>query len=78
MALYDLKMFCAACGEFHSLGKKITLEESFPVRSVSIVYNDTEIPPEIAAIKTRHVQCPITDKWVSQPNSDRILFVASQ
>ena len=78
MALYDLKMFCNACGEFHPLGKKITLDESFPVRSVSIVYKDSELPPEIALAKTRHVQCPITDRWVNQPNNDRILLVASQ
>lgn len=77
MALYDLKMFCNACGEFHPLGGKITLDETFPMRSVSIVYKDAEIPPEITLAKTRHVQCPVTDRWVTQPNNDRILLVAS-
>jgi hypothetical protein len=78
MALYDLKMFCNACGEFHALGKKVSLDESFPMRSVSIAYKDTEIPPEIALAKTLRIQCPITDRWVTQPNTDRILLVASQ
>jgi hypothetical protein len=78
MALYDLKMFCNACGEFHALGKTISLDESFPVRSASIAFKNTDIPLEIVLAKSRRIQCPITDRWVTQPNADRILLVASQ
>jgi hypothetical protein len=78
MALYDLKMFCTECGEFHVLGVRVTVDASFETRSVSEVYQGMDLPPEVYSVRKRRIHCPVTDRWVTQYNTDRILLVATQ
>ena len=77
MALFDLKMFCGECGECHALGARISLDASFEIRSVSEVYEGLDMPPEVDSVRNRRFQCPVTDRWVTQYNTDRILLVAN-
>jgi hypothetical protein len=55
---------------------RITLNDSFDVRSISDVYHGGNVPPEFYTVTSQRIICAKTGGSFTQPDSSKLVLVA--
>ena len=55
---------------------RITLDDSFDVRSLSDVYQDGNVPPEFYTVTSQRIICAKTGKSFTQEDPSKLILVA--
>jgi hypothetical protein len=76
VAKYDIFVLCNACGDSHSLGISVTLQDGpLNKQSIADVYAGKDLPPNFAVLENKRVYCPKTGRQYSQKDNAKIFLV---
>jgi len=76
MARFSISVSCNACGDIHPMGLSVTLDEgSVGTQSIADTYSRTDLPPNLAGLKSNHVHCPKTGRHYRQGDYHRIFLI---
>jgi uncharacterized protein with GYD domain len=73
---YDIFFLCNACGDSHSMGISVTLENGpASQQSIAEVYAGKDLPSSLSMLKGTRVYCPKTGRHYSQKDNTKIFLV---
>ena len=76
MPRYDSLAVCNACGEAHSTGITITLQNGpRKKQSVADAFVGEDLPASLATLKNNRVYCPKTGRGYAQTDYKKIFLV---